>query len=192
MSVDTVRAMGYEQGRVELILGPMYAGKSGELLRRVRRLAVAEKTCLVIKYKMDVRYSDTDMATHDHQFHAALPCERLSEAEEHVGQYDCIAVDEGQFFPDIVGFCDRLASQGKIVIVSALDGNFMREPFGNILLLVPRAENVVKLSAVCMMCKKKEASFSQKISGDLGLTKDVGGKEKYVAACRKCHSQSSS
>jgi len=169
----------------------MYAGKTSELLRRVFRLRLAGKKCFVIKYKKDIRYREPEVSTPDRQFLMACPCERLSETDGHLDQYDCVAVDEGQFFPDIADFCDDLARKGKIVIVSALDGDFKREPFGNILLLVPRAESVVKLSAVCMICAQNEASFSQKIDGDKTIVEDIGGKEKYVAVCRKCHSQSS-
>lgn len=166
----------------------MYAGKSTELMRRINRLKIAGKNCLMIKYSRDVRYSETDVATHDRQFYAAYPCERLSEASSRVSLYDCIGIDEGQFFPDIVRFCDKLASSGKIVIVAALDGNFMREPFGNILKLVPKAESVIKLTAVCMKCNL-DASFSQKIAGDKSKTEDIGGKDKYISTCRRCHTQ---
>jgi thymidine kinase len=168
----------------------MYAGKTTELLRRIRHLRFADKKCKVIKYKEDTRYSVSDLATHDHQFHEALPCEKLSEEVlDTMLAYDCIGVDEGQFFPDIVEFCDALAARGKIVIVSALDGDFNRKPFGSILNLVPRAESVTKLSAVCMQCKGRLASFTQKIDGDKTLIEDVGGTDKYVAVCRQCHTQ---
>ena len=77
-------------------------------------------------------------------------------------KFDVVAVDEGQFFNDIVGVCERLANEGKIVIVAALDGTFQRKPFGNILNLVPLAERLTKLSAVCVECGK-EAAFTKRI-----------------------------
>lgn len=173
-------------GRIELILGCMYSGKSSELLRRIRRMTVANRKCLVIKYGPDVRYSDKDMATHDKQFHVAFPCTKLIEARTACLDYDCIGIDEGQFFVDIVEFCEEMANLGKIVIVAALDGNFERKPFGRILDLIPKAEEVNKLNAVCIQCGKN-ASFSCKISGNRELEIEIGGSDKYMATCRTCY-----
>lgn len=116
----------------------------------------------------------------------ALACEKLSELPN-LGEYDCIGVDEGQFFPDIVDWSEMQANSGKVVIVAALDGDYMRRPFGQILDLVPMAEDVTKLSAVCMNCHQP-ASFSQRMitAGSVG-TVDIGGAEKYRAVCRRCY-----
>ena len=96
-----------------------------------------------------------------------------------------IGVDEGQFFPDVVKFCEDVAELGKTVIVSALDGDFRRKPFGSILELIPLAEYVVKLSAVCMICTA-DAAFSKRIvEGD--EVEKIGGSDMYVAVCRKCY-----
>lgn len=76
--------------------------------------------------------------------------------------YDVVAIDEGQFYPDIVDFCEELANNGTIVMVAALDGTFQRKPFGNIINLLPVAEKVTKLTAVCVYCGS-EASFTQRV-----------------------------
>jgi thymidine kinase len=126
------------------------------------------------------------MATHDKQFHVALPCTKLNEAKIEALKYDCIGIDEGQFFPDIVDFCEEMANLGKTVIVAALDGNFERKPFGKILDLIPKSEEVMKLTAVCIQCGTK-ASFSSKISGSREVEIDIGGSDKYIATCRACY-----
>lgn len=177
-------------GHIQLILGPMFSGKSSELLRRVRRFTVAGKKCIVIKHTKDVRYSKEDMATHDKILHSALPLSSLGGLMEKVAAYDVFAIDEGQFFPDIVEFSDTVASKyGKIVIISALDGTFERKPFDNgILDLVCKSEDVVKLRAICMICKQKEAAFSKRIGNETQVEL-IGGADKYASACRDCHNK---
>ena len=103
-----------------------------------------------------------------------------------IDAHDVIGIDEGQFFPDIVEWSDKQANRnGKQVIIAALDGSFQRKPFGRVLELVPCAESVVKLNAVCMNCGA-DAPFSARISAETEL-EVVGGADKYIAACRACH-----
>ena len=102
-------------------------------------------------------------------------------------EFDVIGIDEGQFFHDIVTWCEAMANSGKIVLVAALDGTFQRKPFCDILSLVPLAEEVTKLSAVCMSCFQ-DASFSKRITIEDGETVEViGGADKYMAVCRGCY-----
>eukprot|EP01111_Echinosteliopsis_oligospora_P001232 TRINITY_DN1177_c0_g1_i1.p1 TRINITY_DN1177_c0_g1~~TRINITY_DN1177_c0_g1_i1.p1 ORF type:complete len:190 (-),score=39.83 TRINITY_DN1177_c0_g1_i1:336-905(-) len=170
---------------IQVIMGPMFSGKTTELLRRLRRFTFANKSCVVIKYKKDTRYSEDLLSTHDKQMTPALPTEILADVMEQCKKFDVIGVDEGQFFPDIVSFSETLANLGKTVIVATLDGTFQRKPFMNVLELIPLAEMVTKLNAVCMLCYK-DASFSKRI----GTEKEVeviGGADKYIAVCRKCY-----
>jgi thymidine kinase len=170
-------------GWIELILGPMFSGKTTELMRRIRRLKVARKRCLIIKYHKDIRYSLEKACTHDGAEIDAVSANNLSEIETE--DYDVIGIDEGQFFKDIVPFCDKQANIGKIVIVSALDGTFQRKPFGFILELIPMAERVTKLTAVCVRCGF-EAAFSKRLGNETEV-EVIGGSEKYEARCRKCY-----
>uniref|UniRef100_A0AAR2JCW4 Thymidine kinase n=2 Tax=Pygocentrus nattereri TaxID=42514 RepID=A0AAR2JCW4_PYGNA len=173
------------RGQIQVIFGPMFSGKSTELMRRVRRFQIAQYSCLVIKYAKDVRYSHEGMATHDKSTMEAVPANCLREVQGLALEATVIGIDEGQFFPDTVEFCEEMANRGKTVIVAALDGTFQRKPFGNILSLVPLAESVVKLNAVCMECFK-EASYTKR----LGAEKEVeviGGADKYHAVCRGCY-----
>ncbi|XP_049716813.1 thymidine kinase, cytosolic [Elephas maximus indicus] len=172
------------RGQVQVILGPMFSGKSTELMRRVRRFQIAQYKCLVIKYAKDTRYG-SGLSTHDRNTMEALPACLLRDVVQEALAVAVIGIDEGQFFPDIVEFSETMANAGKTVIVAALDGTFQRKAFGSILNLVPLAESVVKLTAVCMECFR-EAAYTKR----LGAEKEVeviGGADKYHSVCRLCY-----
>ncbi|XP_075701335.1 thymidine kinase, cytosolic isoform X2 [Rhinoderma darwinii] len=173
------------RGQIQVILGPMFSGKSTELMRRVRRFQVAQYRCILIKYAKDTRYSKEQLATHDRHTMSAVSACNLADVFSEALIYSVIGIDEGQFFPDVVEFCEDMANKGKTVIVAALDGTFQRKAFGDILNLVPLAESVVKLNAVCMGCYR-EASYTKR----LGAEKEVeviGGADKYHSVCRPCY-----
>lgn len=123
-----------------------------------------------------------------------------------LGDYDVLGIDEGQFFPDIVEFSEHAANAGKIVVIAALDGcaaehlllaltlclrrTFQRKPFGHVLELIPMAEKVTKLSAVCMICYK-DAAFSKRLGAELEV-EVIGGADKYLSVCRACYRGTSS
>lgn len=177
------------RGQIQVILGPMFSGKSTELMRRIKRYQVANHECLLIKYAKDARYSDEYLSTHDKHMLPAVKAEKLSDISI---PSDCsvIGIDEGQFFSDIVEFCEGMANEGVRVIVSALDGTFQRKAFGSILGLIPLAESVVKLNAVCMICYG-EAAFTKRIGSEMQV-EVIGGTDKYMAVCRTCHQASHS
>ncbi|KAK5866520.1 hypothetical protein PBY51_020706 [Eleginops maclovinus] len=125
------------------------------------------------------------MATHDKNIMEAVPADRLGNLRSLALQACVIGIDEGQFFPDTVEFCEEMANLGKTIIVAALDGTFQRKPFGNILNLIPLAESVVKLHAVCMQCFK-EAAYTKRIGAEQEV-EVIGGVDKYQAVCRKCY-----
>ena len=132
-------------------------------MRKVRRYQHAKKNCLVINYIHDNRYSTEQvMSTHDKLTMKALKISKLEDAKEKAFNYDVVAIDEGQFYQDIVQFCQLLANAGIIVLVAALDGTFQRKGFGNIINLLPVAEKVTKLTAVCVYCSN-QASFTQRV-----------------------------
>lgn len=181
----------------------MFSGKSTELSRRIRRHKIAHSKCLVVKYAGDTRYENepgsasddggnisstmkSSVITHDRQSLPAVPCLRLGEVDNVVHQFDVIGVDEGQFFPDLAEHCERWANLGKTVIVAALDSTFQRKPFNDVLQLVPLAEEITKLSAVCANCSL-DASFTKRIDSDNKNVQVIGGAESYVATCRTCH-----
>ena len=182
-------------GEIQVIIGPMWSGKSSELLRRYRLYQLKYKCC-IIKHAIDDRYSnDNTIVTHD-QFKCTnnvIQCGDNIEACIGIvtsSSYQVICIDEGQFFKNLASFCDTLANSGATVIVAGLDGDFNRKPFGEILQLIPLAERVTKLSSICDFehCKKN-ASFTHRIVNDSLKTTDdvilVGGADKYKAYCRE-------
>ncbi|XP_029783941.1 thymidine kinase, cytosolic isoform X1 [Suricata suricatta] len=204
------------RGQIQVILGPMFSGKSTELMRRVRRFQIAQYKCLVIKYAKDTRYSSS-FSTHDRNTMEALPACLLRDVAQEALGVAVVGIDEGQFFPDIVEFSETMANAGKTVIVAALDGTFQRKAFGTILNLVPLAESVVKLTAVCMECFR-EAAYTKRLGAEKevpppavwGLgggewpagaaprfspgplrpcaqVEVIGGADKYHSVCRLCY-----
>lgn len=173
---------GILAGRIELIVGPMFAGKTTEMLRRVDRAELAKKRCVVMKYSQDTRYSQNNVATHDLQMRVAIPCSQLLPHIEECQKFDVIGIDEGQFFPDVVEFSEKLANCGKTVIVAGLDGDFRRKPFGRVLDLISRSESLTKLTAICTETGG-DACYTQRTidSQDLEI---IGGAEMYRAASR--------
>jgi len=173
-----------KMGQIQLILGPMFSGKSTELIRRLKRYEIARYYCLIVKYAKDVRYDHESIATHDQQTLKAISTDKLKDLKVNLEDYDVIGIDEGQFFPDIVEFSEEMANKGKTVVIAALDGTFQRKAFASILELVPLAEHVIKLTAVCMNCFG-EGSYTKRISADKEV-EVIGGADKYMATCRSC------
>jgi thymidine kinase len=177
-----------EIGWIELILGPMFSGKTTELMRRLLRYKLAKMSNVVIKYSKDTRYTtETKLATHDNYTCDALSVSSLAEAETMVNmsEYRVIGIDEFQFLPDVVEFADKMANSGKIVIAAGLDSTFQRKPFGNALGLMAISEFVTKLSGVCTVCYK-EAAFSRRLGSETAV-EVIGGADKYEVVCRKCY-----
>ena len=174
-------------GELQCIFGPMFSGKSTELIRRVNRYSL-KKRVIVIKPVKDNRV-DFFICTHNGARIDAISSETILGAFENVdlNTVDVVAIDEGQFFSDVVEMCEHLANIGKIVIVAALSGSYKRKDFdypcGRVSSLLSICEKIDKLSAWCGC--GKDADFSKRISDE---KEDVvtGGKEKYEATCRKC------
>ncbi|XP_046554538.1 thymidine kinase, cytosolic-like [Haliotis rubra] len=173
-----------DRGQIQIIFGPMFSGKTTELMRRMKRYMIASFSCMILKSAKDDRYDKHDISTHDRIMMPAIAAYELMSHTPEALKCDVIGIDEGQFFPDIVEFADAMAEKGKIVIVAALDATFQKKGFGDILNLVPLAEHVVKLSAVCMNCYN-EASFSKRKGNETEVVL-IGGPEKYLAVCRAC------
>ena len=121
-------------GKIHLILGPMYSGKTTELLRLYRRYYLAGKKCLLIKHKDDTRYDSEYIVTHDNQKYKAINTEKLNDIIQvkDVTEAEVLCIDEIQFYDDAAEVCDLWANYGKIVIASGLNGDFKRERFGDV------------------------------------------------------------
>jgi len=171
-------------GRIQLICGPMFSGKSTELLRKMRVFEVALHKSLIVKYAKDDRFSDDCVSTHDKTMRKAVKATKLEQIRAEALKYTIIGIDEGQFFDDLVPFCVDMANRGKTVLVAALDGTFEQKPFANTIELISNCESVVKLSSVCMSCLK-QASFSRRLNDDKRV-EVIGGEDVYAASCRRC------
>lgn len=189
-SLPPVTAVHPIKGQIQVIFGPMFSGKTTELIRRCKRYQLTNYNCIMVKYAHDNRYDEESVATHDSQKLQAYPVLKLQTSLDHLETFEVIGIDEGQFFPNIVDVAEHLANKGKIVIVAALDGTYQREGFGSILELVPKAESVIKLTAVCMQCFR-DAAYTKRKSADTQL-EVIGGADKYMAVCRECHNRNES
>lgn len=178
--------MSCPTGQIQLIMGPMFSCKTTELLRRFRRYRLAGKKCILLKYADDMRYNDTvapeTLFTHDRVSETAVPVRNLYDID--ISDYDVICIDEGQFMKDLVQFCEEMAHKGKVVVVAGLDGSYMRKPFPNIAELIPLADQIEKLTAVCLRCGR-DAPFTKRITKHTEFQL-IGGAESYEARCRGC------
>lgn len=175
---------GNQVGSVSLITGPMWAGKTTELQRRVRRYDVAKKRVVAVSHTEDTRYTEqAEAVTHDgHSMVARKASHLLKVTFEDGNEPHVIAVDEGQMFPDLAVACNRWADKGIIVIVAALDTTYQRKPFESVAALTP--DFITKLTAVCSDCYN-EATFTHRTS-DEDEVLVAGGADKYEALCRAC------
>jgi thymidine kinase len=173
-------------GRLELIIGNMFSGKSTELIRRINREKSINKKIIVINYFEDNRYSSNSVTTHDQTKVNCLKLRRLSDFDTNfISQYDSFFIDEGQFFPDLYIFVKNLVDNcRKHVIVSGLDGDSNRHPFGEMVRLIPICDTLVKLHAYCKKCNNGTfAPFTMRLNESKDVI-DIGGSNKYIPVCR--------
>ena len=176
-------------GTLELITGCMYSGKSTSLLNRMRQHTLLDNKMLAVNHSADKRYADNAIVSHDKDMSFALSVDTLMPLlqKKEYEEADVICVEEGQFFSDLYEFVfHAVENDKKRVIVSALDGDYNRKPFWNVLKLIPLADTVEKRNALCIECKDGTlASFSKKIVGiDSNERIMIGGQDKYIPVCR--------
>jgi thymidine kinase len=186
-------------GRLEVIAGCMFAGKTEELLRRVERARIGKKHVLVMKPENETRYSETEVVTH---YGRSVACHRvpldisLETLEKRFGpefdQIEVVAFDDAQFFDEsqFPLLCEELVKKGKRVIVAGLDLDFKGDPFGPMAKLLALADEVLKLQAVCVKCGKP-ATRTQRLIDGKPVSRNspviiVGGLDLYEARCRDC------
>jgi thymidine kinase len=167
----------------------MFAQKTTELIRRIRRYQSIGYRVLVVNHSCDNRYSEGDcIASHDRMLEQAVMTDRLQEIDRQVrsGQYQVVAIDEGQFFPDLFAKVTEWADTLDVhLVVAGLDGTSERNPFGDLLKLIPHAEEVERLHALCAFCRDGTvASFSKYIAPSKTQEVQVGGAELYRPVCR--------
>jgi thymidine kinase len=178
-----------EVGRLEVITGPMFSGKSEELIRRLKRARIARQRVACFKPDIDLRYHRTAIASHSAQTHEAITVANTSHLRTalypQMTEVEVVGLDEAQFFdPGIVQFALELVHMGKRVVMAGLDTTFSGDPFGPIPALMAVSDEVTKLSAVCMVCGAP-AIHTQRISKSRELVV-VGAAGVYEARCRVC------
>jgi thymidine kinase len=185
--------MKHHTGSVEIITGSMFCGKTEELIRRLRRAAIAKQKVQVFKPAIDNRYAEEKVTSHAGSNFDALPIRRAAEILDYLEpDTTVVAVDEVQFFDaEIIRIAQNLADRGIRVIAAGLDMDFRGEPFGPMPALMAQAEEVSKLHAICVVCGE-EASRTQRLVDGCPARYDdpvviVGASELYEARCRRHH-----
>lgn len=177
----------YSDGIIEVITGPMYSGKSEELIKRIKILQFADIKILIVKQAFDTRFSRSEIVSRSGYKLKTIVASNASDIEKAwKSEYKAIAIDEVQFFDkEIIPYIDKLASKGIRVIISGLDTDFERKPFGIMPQLLAIADDVTKLKAVCFVCKNAGThSFRTTNVKEQKILDDV---QSYEARCRKCH-----
>lgn len=183
----------HTKGRIELICGSMFSGKTEELIRRLRRAVIARQEVQAFKPAIDLRYHVEKVTSHNGLHFEAQP---VALAVDILAALDpattVVAIDEVQFFDDgVIDVCEQLAHDGKRVICAGLDTDFRGIPFGPIPALMARAEEVSKLHAICVICGEEASRTQRLIEGQPAAFDDpvvmVGAAEVYEARCRQCH-----
>jgi thymidine kinase len=181
------------RGRVEVICGSMFSGKTEELIRRVKRAEIAKQRVQVFAHGLDTRYGDDQVASHSGANWRAIPVQNAAQILERLDpQATVVAIDEAQFFDwKIAEVANLLADRGVRVIVAGLDMDFRGEPFGPMPLLMAQAEHVDKLSAICVICGAPASRSQRLLNGAPAKYNDpvilVGADEVYEARCRHCY-----
>lgn len=175
------------EGRIEAISGGMFSGKSEELVRRLRRAAIARQIVQVFKPAADTRHDPQRLITRDKRELEAVSVACSCELRQKLlPEVQVVGIDEAQFFDDgLVELASELADSGVRVIVAGLDLDYLRRPFGPMPRILAMAEYVDKVHAVCMRCGAP-AHYSQRIAGG-GEQLEVGDASSYEARCRRCY-----
>jgi thymidine kinase len=180
-------AMIFERrGWIEVICGSMFSGKTEELIRRLRRARIARLRVAVFKPAVENRYHDDNIVSHNETSLLSVPVPHAADILEQAGNADVVGIDEAQFFDEqLPAVCDALALQGARLIVAGLDMDFLGRPFGQMPVLLAKAEYITKLHAICMQCGNI-AHYSYRKGGNTELV-ELGNGELYEPRCRSCY-----
>jgi thymidine kinase len=181
--VDIVK---HNMGWIEVIVGPMFSGKSEELIRRLRRAEIARQRVQIFKPAIDARYSNTEIVSHSG---LGIQSDNISQASEILEKIDprteVIGIDEGQFLGEpLVAEATRLADMGKRVIIAGLDTDYLGRPFVPMPTLLAIAEEITKLLAICMRCGNPAVHTQRLVASEDLIVVGAGGM--YEARCRRC------
>ena len=185
-TVNDINGERHHQGRIEVICGSMFSGKTEELIRRMKRARFAKQKVEIFKPAIDVRYSDEDVVIHDHNIIPSTPIDSSDSILLLSSDTDVVGIDEAQFFdnrlPDV---CNELANRGVRVIVAGLDMDYKGVPFGPIPALCAIADDVTKVHAICVKCGALAYVSHRLVANDKRVL--LGETEEYEPLCRDCY-----
>lgn len=179
-------------GYLELIIGPMFSGKTSKLIEMYKQYTFCNIPIIVLNHSVDIRYDNKMMSTHDKTMIECLQLNKLSniwDAEYIEEKYKCaevVLINEGQFFPDLFEIVSKMLDDHKKIYIAGLDGDFERKKFGQILDLIPLCDKVTKLVSLCSICRDGTVGiFSKRITEEKEQT--VVGSTNYLPVCRMCY-----
>lgn len=173
-------------GRIEVVCGSMFSGKTEELIRRMKRAVFAHQKVEIFKPTIDTRYSDEDVVSHDSNSIRSTPVESSASILLLSSDIDVVGIDEAQFLDDgLVDVCNQLANRGVRVIIAGLDMDFKGVPFGPIPALCAIADDVTKVHAICVKCGNLAYLSHRIVSGDKRVM--LGEQTEYEPLCRECY-----
>lgn len=176
----------HRMGRIEVICGSMFSGKSEELIRRMKRAKFAKQNTEVFKPAIDTRYSEADVVSHDHNAINSTPVDSSASILLLSSEIDVVGIDEAQFFDEgIVDVCNQLANRGVRVIVAGLDMDFRGIPFGPMPALCAIADDVTKVHAICVKCGSLAYLSHRLVDNEKRVL--LGEAEEYEPLCRECY-----
>ena len=176
----------HRPGRIEVICGSMFSGKTEELIRRVRRASFAKQRVEIFKPAIDTRYSEENVVSHDQHAIQSTPVDSSSSILLLSSDADVVGIDEAQFFDDgLVKVCNELANKGVRVIIAGLDMDFQGRPFGPIPGLCAIADEVTKVHAICVKCGALAYISHRLVQNDKRVL--LGEKLTYEPLCRECY-----
>ena len=177
---------GEKRGVIEVICGSMFSGKTEELIRRLKRVKIANLRVEIFKPRLDVRYDEVNIVSHDENAIHSTPIENSQTILLYSTDCDVVGIDEAQFFDDqLPEVCDQLALKGIRVIIAGLDMDYTGKPFGQMPFLLAKADYITKLHAICVKCGHI-ANYSYRKHPDENQVL-LGEKDHYEPRCRKCY-----
>ncbi|MBO4786545.1 MAG: thymidine kinase [Prevotella sp.] len=183
---DNITGEFRRHGRIEVICGSMFSGKTEELIRRLKRAKFAKQQVEIFKPSIDTRYSDVDVVSHDQNTIQSTPIDSSSSILLLAGDNEVIGIDEAQFLDDgLVDVCNQLANRGIRVIVAGLDMDFKGKPFGPMPALCAIADDVQKVHAICVKCGSQAYVSHRLVASDKRVL--LGETQEYEPLCRECY-----
>lgn len=176
----------HRPGRIEVVCGSMFSGKTEELIRRLKRAEFARQKVEIFKPAMDTRYSEIEVVSHDRHSIMSTPVESSSSILLLSSDIEVVGIDEAQFFDEgLVGVCNELANKGVRVIVAGLDMDFKGVPFGPMPSLCAIADEVTKVHAICVRCGSLAYASHRLVANDKRVM--LGEQSEYEPLCRECY-----